>query len=44
MKTFLIGYALGLATWLVWNKRAVVFPWLRTEEQKVVDALAKKKG
>ena len=44
MKTYLTGVVTGLLLALAWKKRTILFPWLRTEAEKVVDALAKKKG
>jgi len=43
MTTYLAGIATGLLLALAWKKRATLCPWLRTETEKVVDALAKKK-
>lgn len=42
MKTFLAGYLLGIFTMIAYLTRARWLPWARTEEQRVVDALAKK--
>lgn len=42
MKTFLAGYLLGVLTVIAFLTRARWLPWARTEEQKIVDALAKK--
>lgn len=43
MKTYLFGILTGLLLALAWSKRATLLPWLRTEEEKVIDELAKKK-
>lgn len=42
MKTFIAGYLLGIFTMIAYLTRARWLPWARTEEQRVVDALAKK--
>ena len=43
MKTYLAGVVTGLLIAAAYKYRATLFPWLRTETEKVVDALAKKK-
>ena len=45
MKTFyfVFGFAACILVQLAWKYRAILIPWLRTEEQKIVDKLAKKK-
>lgn len=42
MKTAIISYLLGALTVIAYLTRARWLPWARTEEQRVVDALAKK--
>lgn len=42
MKIFIVGYLLGIFTVIAYLTRARWLPWARTEEQRVVDALAKK--
>lgn len=44
MKTYLFGVISGLLLALAWKHRATLIPWLRTEEQKIVDRLAKKES
>lgn len=42
MKLFIFGYLLGIFTVVAYLTRARWFPWARSKEQRIVDALVEK--